>query len=261
VRLCLKGWGCLVALSIPFILPSNSLCQEGEFSPQNSNNEERGNKPETEQELVIEETPAVVTEEAPPQLTFEESLDGAVDLALIGAYQQAQKELKNIILSFPPQAIVHYNLAVTWEMGEEGRYSGDLNRAVSEYLTCLQIDKNFLPARVNLGILYQKMGYLESAKEQYQRALKTDPQNKTALFNLAMIYYSQDNEEESLKNLKRLIKIYPDDTPAWRAIALISERSGDIAGAIVAWKEAFLRETNAKWAEYAKKRLKQIRGY
>lgn len=245
-----KIWGCLALLSIPLVFYQPSLSQEQVLATQPPSLEEDG-------EPI---TPGVDEGEV-KELTFEERLDGAVDLARLGDFERAHQELNEVNLHFGRKAIVHYNLAVIWEMGDGGRYSGDLNEAISEYLNCLQVDRDFLPARINLGVLYQKMDYLEASKEQYQRALQIDPQHKVALFNVAMVLYSQGKEEEALEKLSTLIKIDPDYTSAWRAKAIICERSGDIAGAIHAWKEAYIRETNAKWADYARDRLQEIRGY
>lgn len=263
-----KIWGCLVLLSIPLVFSQPSLSQEQVLATLPPSPEEDG-EPITPGEEREESLPGDNEREKAPnveegelkELTFEERLDGAVDLARLGDFERAHQEFNEVNLQFGRKAIVHYNLAVIREMGDGGRYSGDLNEAISEYLNCLQVDRDFLPAHINLGVLYQKMDYLEASKEQYQRALQINPQHKGALFNVAMVLYSQGKEEEALEKLSTLIKIDPDYTSAWRAKAIICERSGDIAGAIHAWKEAYIRETNAKWADYARDRLQEIRGY
>jgi tetratricopeptide (TPR) repeat protein len=253
MRLLWTTLGCLALLSIPLVFfhiasgADSSATEESATLP-GTDDINKGVTPEG-------------TEKDQTPLTFEEQLDSAVDLAKMGAFAEAKQEFQDILAKFGEKAIIYYNLGALEEIGDKGRYSGDLNQAIAQYLKCLQLDGNYLSARINLGIIYQKLGYLDMAREQYQKVLQKDPQQKTALFNLAIVLASLNNSEEALGKLSMLIKIDPQDSAAWRAKALLSERIGDIAGAIQAWKQAYTLETNAKWADYDLKRLQSIRGY
>ena len=259
MRLAWTTLGCLALLSIPLVFFNISSAEEDTSTTDKPAPEESAAPSTVDDKQSGETTPT--SEKEKTELTFEERLDSAVDLADVGAFEKARQEFQDILSKFGEKAIIYYNLGVLGEMGDKGRYTGDLNQAISQYLKCLELDGNYLSARINLGILYQKLGYLDMAREQYQKVLQKEPEQRIALFNLAVVLASLNNSEEALVKLSTLIKIDPQDSSTWRAKALLSERIGDTSSAIQAWKQAYSQETNAKWADYDLKRLQNIRGY
>ncbi|MFB3850989.1 MAG: O-antigen ligase family protein [Acidobacteriota bacterium] len=89
------------------------------------------------------------------------------------------------------------------EIIEEGKVSDDLEilnlkaaslirigrfeEAEKTLYSALSLNKKYVPAIVNLGVLKMAQGNKEAAEENFQNALRLDPQNKSALTNLSII--------------------------------------------------------------------------
>jgi tetratricopeptide (TPR) repeat protein len=159
------------------------------------------------------------------------------------------------------KAIFYYNLGVYYEYGEEGRFDGDLNLAMSQYKKCIQEDSDFAPAYLNMAYLYYRLGFFKEALKQYKSVLDKIPNEREPLFNIGIIYRNMGNYEEARKIYESYTEKFPLDDRGWRCLGVIYEKLNDIAGAIKAWKESFVNATNSKWADYAKKRLVKLRGY
>ena len=55
------------------------------------------------------------------------------------------------------------------------------------YKKILNINKNYIPALINLAIFYEGMGKISDAKKYYERAYKLQPENLNFFYNLIRI--------------------------------------------------------------------------
>src|SRR5258706_12199122 len=72
----------------------------------------------------------------------------------------------------------------------------------------------------------------EKAAAAYRRALQESPDQPKALNSLGLALYQLNNVEESLQIYKNVAKLSPDDPVPVEKVAQLSERTGDLKGAM-----------------------------
>jgi membrane associated rhomboid family serine protease len=122
------------------------------------------------------------------------------------------------------------------------RTSGPLDRDTA--LTFLSIGDRLLAS-----------GDAAAAGGYYQRVVGFDDKAVTAaaIFGVANVLYRLDRDDEALATWREVVKLgeTPSSYPAWRQIAAALVRSGDLAGAAAAYREADRRAPAADKAEIA----------
>jgi len=223
------------------------------YSPLYSENTEKGLENQTEASGLL-----TTTKETEKDLNTE--LSEAIKLADGLNYSEAEKKLTVLSEKYPDKEIIYYNLGVVSEFGEKGRYSGDLNKAISYYSKCIELNKNFFPAYLNLGIIYQEMGYPDSAMREYKKALNIEDDWRVH-HNIGLILYSKGEYKRAKDEFLFAIKINEKSFQTMRCLGLCYEKLGDIASAIKIYKTLYQTEKDPVWSAYAKKRLELLRGY
>jgi tetratricopeptide (TPR) repeat protein len=105
-------------------------------------------------------------------------VDGAV-----AAYQKA--------LHFNPvNAKVHVSLGKLYYT-EKGLYY----ESVQAYKKAIDLDGNYLDARMGLAEVYEDKGLYQEAIGEYRKVVDADPKNTGALYNLALVYEKVDARE------------------------------------------------------------------
>ncbi|HDM42759.1 MAG TPA: tetratricopeptide repeat protein [Firmicutes bacterium] len=194
------------------------------------------------------------------EATLETELSKVIKLADGLKYSQAEEELKSLIDKYGEKAVIYYDLGVITEYGDEGRYTGDLNKAISYYLKCIEIENQFFPAYYNLGVLYQHLGYNESAESQYRKALSIR-EDARIYHNLGIIAYNKADYENAIDYFLTALKLSEENLITLRCLGLCYEKVTDTANAIKTWKYLYQKETDPVWVKYARKKLEDIRGY
>ncbi|MGQ9705612.1 MAG: tetratricopeptide repeat protein [bacterium] len=175
-------------------------------------------------------------------------------------YSEAEEKLLTLSEKYPDKAIIYYNLGVISEYSDKGRYSGDLNKAIMFYSRCKELDKNFLPAYFNLGVVYQKLGFFDSAEGEYKKALNIENEWRVH-HNLGLIFYSKGDFKKAKEEFLTAFKLNDKSFQTMRCLGLVYEKLGDTASAIKIYKTLYQIETDPVWSSYAKKRLEYLRGY
>ncbi|HLC42859.1 MAG TPA: tetratricopeptide repeat protein, partial [Methylomirabilota bacterium] len=67
--------------------------------------------------------------------------------------------------------------------------------AVEAYKRAIEIDANFVEARMGLGEVYEDKGLYREAVEEYTKVVEQDPAHTGALYNLALVYEKVDPKE------------------------------------------------------------------
>jgi cytochrome c-type biogenesis protein CcmH/NrfG/TolB-like protein len=105
-------------------------------------------------------------------------VDGAV-----AAYQQA-------LVHNPLNPRMYASLGKIY-FSEKGQYF----EAVKVYKRAIELDPNFLEARLGLGEVYEDKGLYKEAIAEYQRAVELDEKHTGARYNLALVYEKVDPKE------------------------------------------------------------------
>lgn len=106
--------------------------------------------------------------------------------------------------------------------GYEALAKNDLSNALVYYQKTINLEPYYAEAHNDLGIVYEKMGWLNKAEQSYRAA----------------------------------IKIQPDFVPAYTNLALLCERRGDIKNAVVYYKARYsLGSPKDSWTKKARDKL------
>ncbi len=165
----------------------------------------------------------------------------------------------------------------------------DTNKAISSFMTALQVQPEYRDAMIQLGIMnsmkgdpialkyydnaytldtidvfplyargvfYQDRGDYESAKKEYINAIMKDRNYTSTYYNLGYIYMQQDSFEKAYRQYDILTKLDPTDAEAYFNRGLSYEAMGKIAEAIIDYKQALVFDEQYKEPQEALKRLK-----
>lgn len=92
-------------------------------------------------------------------------------------------------------------------------YSGDAQKAASEYGKAVQLDPKNIQARVQLGAVLVRLRELEPAREQLNKALALDATLSSAWYQLGEVEKSEKHLEAALKDFERA----EQEDPQWLA--------------------------------------------
>jgi tetratricopeptide (TPR) repeat protein len=112
---------------------------------------------------------------------------------------------------------IHNNL------GDVYARQGNLDKAVEEFKTAININPNYADAYHNLANTYQQMGQVDLAVENYQKALEINPQIWQSYQNLAAIYFNQGEYDLAEENIKKALEVNPGDQNLQNALKYIEE--------------------------------------
>jgi tetratricopeptide (TPR) repeat protein len=194
---------------------------------------------------------------------FAEALDEGVGFARAGDRRQASEIFWELASEYPGEAAILYNLALTYEFDADGnRYKGEnLNLAASYYEEALAADPRFTPARLNVAVVWHKLGYLDEAAREYRLVAKDGGDlGRRAEYNLALLLREKGLAEEAAEILAADEKAY-DDVSRVRLLALLAEDAGEVGRAIRLWKRALALGDNPALNALAVKHLSALRGY
>lgn len=120
-------------------------------------------------------------------------------------YKAAAEQFK-----FIKKAIPHSYVAYD-ALGSVMRATGNIDAAVSYYLTAIRIKPTCGDAHYYLGLIYQQNGKTEKAAEHYSEAIRFMPNYVLAYNNLAELYYRQDKIDEAIEICRRGVMFIPDN--------------------------------------------------
>ena len=87
----------------------------------------------------------------------------------------------------------------------------DYSPAIDSFLSALSIEPDFVDARFNLGIAFQRQGNRDKAEFQYRQVLEQRPNDAGALNNLAMLLSATGRIDEAILNWKAAHAAEPDE--------------------------------------------------
>jgi tetratricopeptide (TPR) repeat protein len=132
----------------------------------------------------------------------------AIELAIInrklGQFNTTHDICKNILASNPNNAIAHHIL------GSALQCLGNMDAAITEYKTAIQLDNKLVETHYFLGNIYRLVGKLELAAESFANALKLNPDFFEALNNYGAILVELHRPVEAREVLNKAMSIDPN---------------------------------------------------
>ncbi len=127
-------------------------------------------------------------------------------------YEARAKAFADAVAACPSFAEAHVNLADAYENLAKGAkddpkaFNAFLDKAVSEYLTALKINKNLFAAYLGLGDTYRVMGLYEKSEGAYKKALEVKPAHPKASAGLEKINLIKLHDKGGLKTSGDILK-------------------------------------------------------
>jgi len=124
-------------------------------------------------------------------------------------------------------------------MGDMLHERGDLDEAVEEYRRAIELQPDFLGARLHLARILNSQHKLDEAEQQAQWVLKASPDQPEANFILGEVLLNRSQNAQALPFLLRAQQAPPDVLPyVHDDLSLIYDDSGQTAKAIAELKQA-----------------------
>ena len=125
-----------------------------------------------------------------------------------GVYKEARDLLQKSIDQKQNLAVAHYNMAVTQSRLKE------TTKAIESAQTALDIEKNNLNYKYNLGVLYQVRdadGDSARAEAMFKDILTTNDKLIDVRLSLGLLYESQGKKDAAISEYRKIVELLPDD--------------------------------------------------
>ncbi|NMP05999.1 tetratricopeptide repeat protein [Cyanobacteria bacterium 150NLHA] len=149
-----------------------------------------------------------------------------ISLLLAQAYQNQQQwsdaisEYEKLNLGAAHNKLIPYNYGLCLIE------AGVSDKAIAAFETALKLDKDFVEAWGNIGVIHKREGRLKEALEATQTALLLEPNNAVAHMNLGSIYKELGNLEEALEATLKTLELKSDNADAYITLGNIYKEIG-----------------------------------
>jgi tetratricopeptide (TPR) repeat protein len=132
----------------------------------------------------------------------------------------------------PDLAMWHYHRGVAYARRE------NLDQAISEYRTTLQIKPHYAKGHYNLGYLLKKKGEPAGAIKHYTEAVRLNPDYVDAHVNIGLVLQEQGKTDDAIRHYKWALRIYPEHIKARNNLGNALQGMKRYAEAIEHYKKA-----------------------
>jgi len=129
----------------------------------------------------------------------------AIALLLRGELDDAITEYQTSVELNPRDADAHSNLGVAYFR------KGWVDQAIEEFSAAVQLSPGFVTAHNNLGEAYNRKEYLDKAIESYRTAIKLKPDYAEARNNLGSAYIKKGWIDKAIEEYQSALKIKPNE--------------------------------------------------
>ncbi len=147
----------------------------------------------------------------------------------IGDIPSAVEFYKKSLGVYPKIKEVHHALAQALTK------TGDMQRALAEFRSALNMDYNFVQCRNNLGAYYLRLDKTQEAEREFKTCVTIDPKYPFPYYNLGKIYHGKGDLEAAIENFRTATRLRPDFAESYKELGLcIFERAkqGDVTTAM-----------------------------
>lgn len=113
------------------------------------------------------------------------------------------------------RGITHNNRGVT------ALHQGDIDKAIFEFKTALELDPKYVEAMSNLGLAYRHKGRLADAIETLNKAIKLDMKFASPYSHLGLVYLDQGDHKKAIAEFKKAVRYNKKFADAYYNWALV----------------------------------------
>jgi tetratricopeptide (TPR) repeat protein len=158
------------------------------------------------------EAPRVAWTATESPMSRDEMLSAAEEHEDLHQLDQAMEWYRVILAQYGPHAEIVFQLA------ELLYRSGDLGAARERYYNAIEIDEDFVEARVNLGCVLSETGQVDLAIAAFQGALSRDDQYPDVHYHLARSLDELGNVDRATRHWLRFVQLAPHSPWAEEAL-------------------------------------------
>ena len=125
----------------------------------------------------------------------------------------AQKALEHASF-LGPSSVAAFDSVSLNISGDKRFESRDLEGAVREYWSALELNPRDLNVMNSLGVCYGHLKRTDEALEMFDRVLEIDHDNLMALYNQGFLLAAEHRPEEAMERLRRAVNLAPDNFDA-----------------------------------------------
>jgi tetratricopeptide (TPR) repeat protein len=141
----------------------------------------------------------------------------------VNAWSSESELYLTSLIASPKSAVLHLNLGVLSDA------DGNVNTAANYYQTAILLRPSYLQAHINLANLYFKSGRVDDASTEYKEVVALDPGNLGAQLRLAQLLAMKGDSDSALSLLTRLIQEHPDSHEAETGLGIVLYQKKDPA--------------------------------
>ena len=183
--------------------------------------------------------------------TVKKSPDSEIAHYNLGVIYASQDQLDKAIAEYqtalqlkPDYAKAHNNLGFAYAS------KGIVDMSIAEYRTALRLNPDFAEAHNNLGIAYSSQGQWDKAIVEFQTALLLKPDYAEAPFNLGIAYVSQNQLDRAIVEFQTALRLKPDFAEAHNILGIAYSSQGQLDRAIVEFQTALRLKPDYLKAHY-----------
>jgi len=135
-------------------------------------------------------------------------------------------------------------------LGEAFFQKGQVDKAVAQFKTALEINSNYADAYNNLGAALAQKGQVDEAIAQFQKALRINPNYVNAHSNLGVAFIQKGRVDEAMAQFRRALEINPNDAEAHSNLGAAFFQKGWVDEAMTQYQKALGINPNDGKAHY-----------
>jgi tetratricopeptide (TPR) repeat protein len=161
----------------------------------------------------------------------------------------------------PPAAPARGDAAQLRANADQLRKDGKLDEAVGAYRKAIDADRGNLDLYNDLGNVYFSLKKYNEAATSFQEATQRDPNFALGWYNLAHALRKASRNPEAAGAYKQYMRLRPTDPDPYYGLGQTLKATGDVAGAIDAFRKYVdmeRRPEEQKWVDKAKAELQAL---
>jgi tetratricopeptide (TPR) repeat protein len=112
------------------------------------------------------------------------------------------------------------------------------SQAQAAFEKCLQVDRTFVAAYVNLGFIHLEKEDFPSARDCFQKAVQLKPDDPEGYNNLGFVYEKMSLLGSAKQMYEQALHLEPDNIEALINLAQVLEKEGDYHQAVAFYQRA-----------------------
>ena len=186
------------------------------------------NNQDAKEALATLKKPAQIEVKKPPR----EKIDTLITLYNHRKFTQAYEQVEQLKQEYPTSFFL-WNIS-----GVVSKALGIIDKAEQGFRRAAEINPNFEPAYINLGIALKDQGKLDEAIASYQRALEIKPDHAETHYNIGIALQEQGKLDEAIASYQRALEIKPDYVVAYINMGNALKDQNKLDDAVAAYRQA-----------------------